>query len=315
MSEAKSGAAISGPRVLRDEDVLRLADMPAAIAAVEQLFARLARQAFVAPPRQFVPFDRSTDLVFSTGGMSDGVAGTRAYVARNGKHHDDQLVVVWDMPTGRMKGVVLGSALGVLRMGAIGGAAIRARTRPDAGEVAVIGAGRQAAAHLEAAARVRPLRRATVFARSAERTAAFCAEMGRKLQLAVSPATSAEAALDGAEIVIVATSSLRPVIAAGWLRPDAYVHSVGYKSTVAREMDLDVAEAAATIVTDSPAQVTAFGSKFILHGTSHGERVEPLWSAPMRPGITLCYPMGVTGSDVVVADELLRRAELLRPAK
>lgn len=310
-----SGAAISGPRILHDEDVLRLGDMPAAIAAVEQLLARLAQQAFVAPPRQVVPFDRSTDLVFSTGGAIDGVAGTRAYFSRNGRHHEDQLVAVWDMQTGRLKGIVLGSALGVLRMGAIGGAAIRARTREDVNEVAVIGAGRQAAAHLEAAAVVRPLRRARVFARSAERTATFCAQMARKLQIEVVPTTSAEAALDGAEIVIVATTSLRPVIAARWLALDAYVHSVGYKSPVAREMDLDVAEAAATIVTDSPAQVAAFGSKFILFGTPHGERVEPLWSAPMRPGITACYPMGVTGSDVVVADDILSRMAPLRPVE
>src|SRR5689334_14409527 len=96
------------PVVLYDEDVARLADMSSAITAVEALFVAQAAGKLIAPPRHFVPFGNRTELVFSVGGELEGAGGTRAYYSRSGRHLDDQLVAVWDMVSGAMRGVILG---------------------------------------------------------------------------------------------------------------------------------------------------------------------------------------------------------------
>lgn len=76
-------------------------------------------------------------------------------------------------------------------------------------------------------------------------------------------------------------------------------------------MDLDVPDAAAAIVTDSLSQMAEFGQKFILNGTRHEGSVAPLrdfLNGAKRPaGMIASYPLGVSGSDVVVADDLISR--------
>ena len=117
--------------VLTDGDVERLADMASAIAAVENALLRSAEGSFVAPARHRVPFGDLTELVMTIGGATgpDAIGGFRSYVSRNAVHFDDQVVAVWDMNSGSLRGLIIGSALGVLRMGAIGGVAIRSLAR------------------------------------------------------------------------------------------------------------------------------------------------------------------------------------------
>jgi len=225
------------------------------------------------------------------------------------------------MATGTLKGVILGAGLGAVRMGAIGGAAIRALARPDAAVVAVIGAGRQAASHLEAAAAVRDLREVRVHSQHETRYRSFAHRMSEKLGTSVLPQGSARAAVEGADIVLLATTSLRPVLRAEWLSPGAFVHTVGFKSPAGKEMDLDVAERAKLLATDSPAQIAASGNTFILHGTAQLSRVVDLADivsgkavGPTDPkAIRVCYPMGLAGSEVVVADGILRRLMVSPP--
>lgn len=301
--------------VLSDADVEALADMASAIAVVENLFRAKAAGSFVAPARHYVPFGQMIDLVFAVGGSKggEGVAGFRAYYSRATRHYDDQLAAVWDTSTGALKGIILGATLGAIRMGAIGGVAMRALARPDASIVAVIGSGRQAATHLRAAAVVRPISEARVYSLREPSAQSFARRMSEELGFAVTPQGSARAAVDGADIVVLATTSLRPVLQADWLSTGAFVHTVGFKSPAGKEMDLDVAERAGLIVTDSHAQIKAAGKTFILHDTPHLDRVVELAefvagkrAVPADPAaITVCYPMGITGSDVVVANDLL----------
>ena len=76
--------------------------------------------------------------------------------------------------------------------------------------------------------------------------------------------------------MLLATTSLRPVVRAEWLSPGVFVHTVGFKSPAGKEMDLDVAERAEFLATDSPAQVAAAGDTFILHATTHLGRIVDL---------------------------------------
>lgn len=314
MTGGKVGDAGKPPLVLTDAEVNQSYDMKAAISAVEALLTAKSRKSFTSPPRHKVSFGKMTELMFSIGGDLNSVSGFRAYMSRATVHLDDQLVAVWDSPSAKLKGVILGAALGIIRMGAIGGVAIRALSRPDARIACIIGTGRQAASHLEAATAVRDIEEIRVFGRNADRCHSFAHRMSQKTGVAVVPQESARRAVEGADIVVLATNSLRPVIEASWLSPGCFVHTVGYKSPAGREMDLDVAGRAGVLATDSLEQVTAFGHRFILHDTPHVNRLQDLCNivserTTFRAApdiIRVCYPVGVTGSEVVIADEVLK---------
>ena len=296
------------PTILWDADVRRLADMRRAIGRVSELLIGHS----ITPPRHRVDFGQNAELVFTIGGNKD-VGGARAYFSRYAKHHDDQAVIVWDMVSGAMKGAVFGFELGVLRMGAIGGVTIDALAPDDCTSLALVGTGRQACSHLEAAMTVREIRSVSVFGRDEGRRLAFADAIRNKYGVDARATATAQAAVEGAEIVVLATNSLRPVVEAEWLAGCRLVHSVGFKSPVGKEMGLDVPRGAAAIVTDSRSQLDEFGAKFILHGTDLFDAVASLgdFVAGRRPrpdGLVVSYPLGVAGSDVVVADELLSRA-------
>src|SRR5262245_25165524 len=118
----------------------------------------------------------------------------------------------------------------------------------------------------------------------------------------------------GADVVVCATSSDTPVLEAGWLAPGAHVNMLGRKTADRRELGLDVAERAAVIATDSPAQTRAYGAPFFLDGTAHLARMADLadliaGKATARPSpeaITLFCSTGLAGTEVLVADALLR---------
>ena len=165
-------------------------------------------------------------------------------------------------------------------------------------------------AHIAAAMAVREIRTVRVYGRDASRLQVFAAELAAMHRVEVQAAGSAREAVEGAEIVVLATASLRPVIEADWLGGCRLIHTVGFKSPAGKEMGLDVPQRADTIVTDSPAQMAEFGAKFILSGTVHADKVEALadfvTKQRARPdGLVVSYPLGITGSDVVVADEIL----------
>ncbi|MBP2547874.1 ornithine cyclodeaminase [Neorhizobium galegae] len=306
-------------RILTDHDLQMPALMPLAIEAVEDVLRQRARGAFVSPPRHAVSIDGAGDLVFTIGGGAGGqspVAGFRAYTTFS-VQQDDQLVAVWNVETGTLKAVVIGSLLGAIRTGAIGGAAIRYLSREDAQVVAVIGSGLQARTQLEAAVAVRPVREVRVFSRSAENRDRFAMEMQQRLGRPVQAVETARAAVEGADIVLCATVSPEPVIRAEWLKPGAHINTVGPKTAEAHELPVEVAAMARRIATDSPAQLQAYGRPFFLAGTPQLSRMEDLADivAGALPAgatgqgrglddVTLFCSTGLAGTEVVVASAL-----------
>ncbi|QND52187.1 ornithine cyclodeaminase family protein [Phyllobacterium sp. 628] len=303
-------------RVLRDEDLAGTSIMPVAIEAVEAAFAAKARGEIVAPPRHNVSFAPHGNLVFTfTIGGTVGnapLAGFRVYDTFKGPQQT-QIVAVWSADNAELQGIILGSRLGNIRTGAIGGVAIRHMSAPDAGSVGIIGSGVQARTQLEAAACVRTLQSVRVFSRSEENRNAFAAEMGELLNIKIQTVATAREAVEGADIVICATKSTTPVVEAAWLKPGAHINTVGPKLVHAHELGLDVAERANTIATDSPEQNAAYNPPFFLAGSPAYARMVDLadivsGKMPARSSandITLFCSTGLAGTEVLVAARIL----------
>jgi len=288
--------------------------MAVAIDAVAESFHLKSQGAFIAPPRHSVSFANRGNLVFTIGGaLSDGsVAGFRVYDTFQGEKHE-QLVAVWQTENAELLGIVIGERLGAIRTGAIGGLAIRHMSNADARLIGVLGSGQQARTQLEAAAAVRKLEHVRVFSRNEESRKRFASEMSDRLEVPVEPVISAQVAVDGADIVICATSSNVPVVEASWLKSGAHVNTVGPKTVTAHELGLDVAILAGTIATDSLDQMRSYDEPFFLVGSPVERSITDIAkivcgdiAGRRSPDeITLFCSVGLAGTEVLVAAKII----------
>jgi ornithine cyclodeaminase/alanine dehydrogenase-like protein (mu-crystallin family) len=92
-----------------------------------------------------------------------------------------------------------------------GGIGAKYLARKNSSRVAVFGSRVHAETQLKAAAAVRTLTQVKVFSPTEVRRRAFAEKMSRELAIEINAASSPEEALEGADIVITATNSRRPV--------------------------------------------------------------------------------------------------------
>jgi ornithine cyclodeaminase/alanine dehydrogenase-like protein (mu-crystallin family) len=91
---------------------------------------------------------------------------------------------------------------------------------------ALIGSGWQAGGQALAMAAVRPLKEVRIFSPTRANRERLAGELRAQLGIAVSAVDSARAAVQGADIVGIATNSVTPVVEAEWVAPHAHVTCV-----------------------------------------------------------------------------------------
>ncbi len=308
-------------RILTDEDIDR--DLPSAIRtaikAVENALFAKAEGKLVAPPRFSVSVERGA-LVFTVGAetLHSRTIGFRVYdtFPENTPEHT-QIVAVFDSDTGSFKGIVLGNTLGAIRTAVINAVAIKHMARPDAVSLGILGTGFQVRFQLQAAVEVHPFNRVIVYSPTPAHREAFAQEMEGKLGFPIRVACSAEEVVRDADVLILATRSRTPVFEAGWIKPGTHINTIGPKFRDAHELPMEVARMAETIVTDSLPQVDAYSREFFLIGTLDRERMVELSDVVAgrkpgritREGITLFCSVGLAGTEVVVADSIMKGLE------
>jgi ornithine cyclodeaminase len=147
------------------------------------------------------------------------------------------LVILFESEHGRPVALLDAAEITAIRTAAASGLATRLLARPDAGDLALLGAGEQAQSHLAAMLAVRPLRRVRVWARDGAKAAAFaCAESGRH-GIEIETSTTVEGAVAGADIICTLTKAREPILLGEWLAAGVHLNVVGSSIAATAEID------------------------------------------------------------------------------
>jgi ornithine cyclodeaminase len=229
-------------------------------------------------------------------------------------------VLLFDVATGEPRALVNASAVTEIRTAATSAVATDLLARPGAAEVAIIGTGVQGRAHAHAIAATRKLTGIRLAGRDLARTRAVAAELAGQLGVPVSAHDDVAAAVDGAAIVVTATSSAGPVLRRAWLAPGTHVNAVGACVPAVRELDTaTMAEAA--VFADSRESVRNEAGDFLIaerEGVANPVRAELgellTGAAAGRADddeITVFESLGLAAEDLAAASYLYEKASRL----
>jgi ornithine cyclodeaminase len=227
-------------------------------------------------------------------------------------------VLLHSAEDGRLLAVLNASAVTAIRTAAVSGLATRLLARGDATEVAVVGTGVQARAHMDAMAALDKFERVRVAGRSRSKAEAFVSGLPR-YAFRVEAVEGAERALRGADVIVTATNSAEPVIRREWVKPGAHINAVGSCSPRKREIDTGTVAASAFFVDRRESALNEAGDYLIpasegAVGPDHirAELGEILIGE--KPGrrspeeITLFESQGIAVEDLAAAQFLYRKA-------
>jgi ornithine cyclodeaminase/alanine dehydrogenase-like protein (mu-crystallin family) len=306
------------PLLLTEADVKSILTMTLALGAVEDSFRRLAegsallhfRQRLHVPGRSYMNFMAAADV-------AGGYMGLKVYTtSREGACF---LVPLFSAQSGECLALIEADYLGQMRTGAATGVATRLLARNDAKAIGIVGTGLQARTQLEAVAHVRRIESVKAFSRDSEQRKRFAKEMSIRLGVPVTPASSAEEAVRGADVVVTSTTATNPVVEGRWLSPGMHINAIGVNFPHRCELDAEAVRRCDVIAADSRGQskteagdlIQAFGDDALQWASVRELGAIVAGKAPGRTNagqITLFKSNGVAIEDIVVAGRVYELA-------
>lgn len=309
-------------RVLGLADVRRLLSMEETIEIQREAFVALAGGQTSAAPNSWLrlPPERGGWLKLLAGYQgSSGGLGVKvlARFPRNPPGRNlGSLILLFDPDDGFPLAVMDGVYITAMRTGAGAGLATAALARRGAASLGLVGSG-VVAWHSLAAIRLAcpTVRSVRVHSRSESRRRELCDRIERELGLDARPAAGPAEAVAGVDVVVTATNSPEPVLAAADLEPGQHVNAMGIKTELAPDVF-----AAARVVGDGREETIADGkfSVALAAGAVAEEHLGPDLGAVLaglapgrleRDQITIFDSSGVAIQDVACARAVWERAE------
>lgn len=239
--------------------------------------------------------------------------------AAKGLHSHLATILLLDAETGETLAIMDGRFITEARTAAASAVAARYLARANASSLGIIGSGVQARSHLEALPMVRDFDDIRAWSPTAANLREFVAESGERVR----PVSSAREAVEGADVVVLATSSPAPVLENSWVKAGACVISVGACRPSQREMDPDLV-ARARLFTDTRAAALQESGDIVQgiredrFGEDHiaaelGELVaNPLLGRRSEDEVIVFKSLGMAVEDVAAANLVYRCARELR---
>jgi alanine dehydrogenase len=243
------------PLLLTEADVESILTMPLALELVETSFRRLADGSAVSHSRRRLHVPGKTLLNYmAASDAAGGYLGLKIYSISRGAARF--VVPLFRAESGEMVALIEADYLGQMRTGAASGVGTRVMAREDARTVGIVGTGLQARTQLEAVvvALARRIERVRAFGRDPQRRETFSEEMAERLGVPVTPVSSAEEAVRGADVLITSTTSKTPVVEGRWLDRGAHINAIGVNYAEKSEIDAEAVRRCDVIAADSVEQ-------------------------------------------------------------
>ena len=230
--------------VLSQADVDRLLPMRDCIELMAATLASLARGEAVLPLRTVIriPDSRDAFAVMAACLTNPRTIGAKIITVFPGNHgtaldSHQGAVLLFDPTNGSLAAVLDATAITTIRTAAVSAVATRTLARDDASTLAIVGAGVQGHAHLEAICAVRPIKALRVWSRDADHARKLAAVGRERFQLDTTVSPTTRDAVRDAAIVCTCTSATEPVLQGAWLSPGTHINAVGASTPNAREVD------------------------------------------------------------------------------
>ena len=165
-----------------------------------------------------------------------------------GKDSHQGAVLLFSAETGELLAMMNASAITAIRTAAVSGVATDLLARADACNLAIIGSGVQARSHLAAMSQVRSIKRCRIASRHIEHARSLAEEMRHEFSFALEPVEKVEEALEGADLIVTATTSVGPIVRREWISAGAHLNLVGSSTPKGREVDSETMAAASLFV-------------------------------------------------------------------
>ncbi len=303
---------------LSEANVRALLSLPELIGAMESALAAFSAGQVDQPVRTAVEIrDRTFFASMPAYDGAHGILGAKLVTvfpdnAARGLHTHLAAISLFDADTGELAAVMDGRYITELRTAAASAVSVRHLARDDASTLAILGSGVQARSHLAALPLVREFREIRAWSPTAAHLREFA-------QDPVQAAPSAEAAVRGADVILIATSSVTPAIANEWVSDGAHVIAIGACRPSQREIDPSLV-ARAALFTDSRAALLK-ESGDVIQSMREGRFAEDHVRGELgevinrsKPGrqspeqVTLFKSLGLAIEDLTAADLVYRRA-------
>jgi len=297
--------------LLTESDVRALLTMPDLIAAMETALAAFSAGTVVQPVRTVLEvgdqksfFALMPSYVPSTPALGAKLVTVyESNIARGLPTHLATIVML-DPETGALSAIVDGRYITEVRTAAVSAVSVKKLARENSAVLAILGSGVQARSHFEALSHVRTFREVRAWSPTRKNLDAFARETG------AIAAESPEAAVRGADIIVLAASSHTPILFNEWVAPGAHVVSVGATRPTQQEMDPALV-ARSRLFVDSRVAALKESGDVIPFGDAHivAELGSPQAVRASQDEITIFKSLGLAVEDVVAAHLALTRAK------
>lgn len=205
------------------------------IDAIEAAMIDFSAGRVAQPVRQMVPVPGHDAIIAAMPAVGEAMAVKVVTLYHENAGTDlpthQAVILVFDKTNGSPLAVLDGRLITEMRTAAGSAAAARRLAVEQPEVVTIMGNGVQARAHALALAEVRRFAELRLWARNADHGRVVAEEIGAVF------CADAEAAVRDADIVACATSATEPVLDGAWLKPGAFVTSVGWNGADGRELD------------------------------------------------------------------------------
>lgn len=228
-------------------------------------------------------------------------------------------ILLFDPKNGAPVCIMDGTWITAMRTAAATGIATKYLARKNARIVGMIGAGYQAPFQLEALREVMDVELVKVYARRKERVEKFAKDIGPKLGLKIEAMNTARNAVEGADVLVTATTARGPVVKDDWVKEGMHINDIGADAPGKQELEPKILRRAKIVVDDweqacHSGEVNVPLSKGeIIKDQIYGELGEII--AGLQPGrtsddeITIFDSTGLSIQDAITGWHVLRMAE------